>query len=269
LFNAGIITLGTPTLFLLSTGTLMIHLVRLLMIIVHKKGTGDIMLIFPVASSLILKVFAMLVLLSYKADNSIMVWFLVCFVFSLVLVVNLWLEQKFQSGQTEEKKAFLRAAHSVIFPLASEVQTKKQLICLSLQLFVGNIAAAIFCFSVSLGAAVTEDMFITQNMVKALCTASAFLVMYSTLTLYLSIRATSSLESLNSDNLDQDIEDLSESTPLLSSSPNANQAKGYLKKATWVLVMLLTLMLILASSYPLLLYQFNTCPPYKVFHFLP
>ena len=69
LFNAGIITLGTPSLFLLSTGTLMLHLLRLLMIIVHKQGTGDIIPNFSSASRLILKV--MMVLLTYKAGKSI------------------------------------------------------------------------------------------------------------------------------------------------------------------------------------------------------
>ena len=127
LFNGGIISLDKPALFLLSTGIVMLHLVKMLINLIQNQKTVDPLQIFPVASILTVKIFSMVILLSYKTDNSIMVWCLACFLFLLVLTVNLRLEQKYQTGQNEEKKTFLKAAHSMIFPLAPELEDKKHL----------------------------------------------------------------------------------------------------------------------------------------------
>ena len=71
----------------------------------------------------------------------------------------------------------------------------------------------------------------------------------------------SSYEPLPMVDLDEDIEDLSELTPLLGSH-NIPGTKAYLKKAAYALVLLLVLLIILTSFLPLLLYQFNTCPSF-------
>ena len=90
-----------------------------------------------------------------------------------------------------------------------------------------------------------------------------FLIGYSTLVHYvMSLLATSSAEVLPTDDLEEDLEDLSESTPLLGDH-NRSSPKSSLKKAAYALVLLLMSILILLSWYPLLLYQFNTCPPFS------
>ena len=70
-----------------------------------------------------------------------------------------------------------------------------------------------------------------SNMVKAFGMTIALLLVFSTLAYYgISLAATSSAEPLPSDDLDEDIEDLSESTPFLGNH-NRPTPKFSLKKA--------------------------------------
>ena len=134
---------------------------------------------------------------------------------------------------------------------------------MNIQLLVGNIAAATLGFSLSLVVSVEDDLFITQNMVKASGMTIAILIAFSTLAYYgISLLPTSPAEPLPTDDLEEDIEDLSESTPLLGNN-NRPSPKSSLKKAAHALVLLIMLILILLSWYPLLVYQFNTCPTFS------
>ena len=132
----------------------------------------------------------------------------------MALAANLWLEKRFLISETEEeeKKSFLRAAHSLIFPLAPEVQNKKQLLGVNLQLLVGNIAVASLGFLVSLTVGVPENMLITQNMVKSFCLITICLIIYASIA-YQGISAL--LISTGASRPIDDFEDYNESSPLL------------------------------------------------------
>jgi hypothetical protein len=271
LANIGTVSQENPTLLSLATLTLGLHLAKLFFHILKKQSSGDLsrevvaqlgLASLPVASSLVVKIVSLLTFLSSTSSYIILY---ACLMFVLALAATCWIQKKFLADDTEEeeKKTFLRAAHSMIFPILPELATRKQVLGVTLQLLVGNIAAAILGFSVPLGEGVAEDLFITQNMVKAFGITIAFLIPFSTLAYYsISLLAKSSAEPLPTDDLDEDIEDLSESTPLLGDH-NRPSPKLSLKKAAYALVLLLMSILILLSWYPLLLYQFNTCPPFS------
>ena len=128
-------------------------------------------------------------------------------------------------------------------------------------MLVGNTAAAILGFFVSWITGIRENIFITQNMVNTLFIVVVLLLVYTSLMHYAILLHRTTSETVFLDDPEEDIEDISESTPLLDSH-DILDAKASVKKLAFSLLLLLSLVLILASVFPLLMYQFNTCPPF-------
>ena len=101
-------------------------------------------------------------------------------------------------------------------------------------------------------------------MTKAFCIQAVFLIVFSTLThLGLSLQASSSQHGVCTDGLeDEDIEDASETTPLIGNQNQSNVHSSSTKKVVYAIALMVILLLILASTAPLLMYVFNTCPPF-------
>ena len=182
--NTGAIARGDQTLLSLSIVTVVLHLVKLL-INMKNQSSGNLSLdvvVLSMISSVIVKIVSLVSLLSSDV-GTLYVVLLGCLMFILALVANYWLENRFLTYDIgdEQKKTFLRAAHSLIFPLALEQQNRKQVNGSSLQLLVGNIAAEIMGFSMALTLGVAEDLFITQNMIKALFCITISLIIYASI----------------------------------------------------------------------------------------
>lgn len=189
----------------------------------------------PVASSLIGKAVGILVLLSSKTDYGVLIG---CVVFSLGVAVNLGFETKFLStvNENEVKNTWLRAVHSMIFPMAPELKTKKHILGVSLQILVGNLAAAALGFSAAFSVGLAEGMFITTNMVKALSMTTVCLVLFSAVVYYgISAQSASSVATPSLEDFEENSDETSDSTTLLDSH-DRHQEKEYMNNVLWFLV---------------------------------
>jgi hypothetical protein len=260
----------TPATITISTTTAALHLVQLGRNVIkqqiREEETDDVaiklfMTTFPVASSLLLKTLFIVFLLSSKTAYSAP---LACFTVLFVLGLNLFLERK-MCGATDGS-SWLRAAHSLIFPLAPRTQGRRAALGAALQLLVGNLCALAVGSTVALTTGVTDNIFITTNIVKATTAMSVLLVLHmmSTYAAVFVLPATSTTQSLTEDDVEEGDNVSTESTPLMPSQ-HAVQGGKWIKSTAWVLVLPISLGLLLASPYLLLLHQFNTCPALSPF----
>jgi len=258
----GSITEENPALLSMVSVVTVLHLLKLLG---NNLKNQSLLGSFSAVGSLVLKMGSLLSLLSSDSNPAYLV-LVSSSLFLLSIAVNWWTEKRLITGESanDEKKTFLRAAHSLVFPLPLERQDKQQALGLSLQLLVGNVAAAIMGFSMPLLVGVINETVITQNLIKSFFVQAVFLIAYSTLThLRLSLLTSSSEEPLSVDDFEEDIEDASESTPLIGNQNQAPTEDSNLKKVGYAMVLMFFLLLILACSLPLLTYVFNTCSPFQ------
>ena len=267
LANNGSIRRTDPALFSVSVSTAVLHITKLMINIFKNQLRreniliNNIFAIFPIASSISLKIVAVLVLLSSKTSFSPLYG---CIVFSLALGASWILEKKLVSRdniEVEVKTKWSRSVSSLIFPLNPEPRNRRTAdtgICL--QLLVGDLAAMILGFTVALAVGVSQGIFLTQNMVKAFGMSGVGLLLYNTVVQAFPKTGSALQTVVDSEPLDREA---SEYSPLLGNSNNREPHRPLSKrKGFYALALPITLLLLLASPYPLLLYVFNTCPAF-------
>ena len=209
----------------------------------------------PVASSLLMKTTSMVFLLS---SNTAYVVPLSCIYLLPALAASWFLEQKLCCST--DGSSWLRAAHSLIFPLAPRAPGRRAALGAALQLLMGNLAVVALASTVALMEGVVDNIFVTPNIVKATTAMSALLILHTTATYAaVFILPVPSTPSPAEDDIEEGDDESTESTPLISIQ-HGDEGKKRIRTAAWVLLLPTTLALILASPYPLLLHQFNTCP---------
>ena len=115
----------------------------------------------------------------------------------------------------------------------------------------------------ALAGGVGQGLFLTQNMVKAFSVTGVGLLLYNLVALALSKTGSALQTEVDSEQPD---EEASESSPLLGNINSQQPLRTVSnRKAVSALVLPITLLLLLASPYPLLLYVFNTCPAFPSF----
>merc|ERR1711892_1132875 len=161
----GSITEENPALLSMASVVTVLHLLKLMG---NNLRNQSLLGSFSAVGSLVLKMGSLLTLLSSDSNPAYLV-LVSSSLFLLAIAVNWWIEKRLITGESanDEKKTFLRAAHSLIFPLPLEMQDQQQALGLSLQLLVGNVMAAIMGFSMPLLMGVANEAVITQNMTKA------------------------------------------------------------------------------------------------------
>jgi hypothetical protein len=256
--------ISNPTIISISATLASLHLIQLSRNIINQqtmeKTSCNVSIriyitSFSIVSSLVLKTLPIVVLLSSRTAYSVP---LACLIFLLALCVNWVLERKLCSST--DGSTWLRSAHSLIFPLAPRTPGRRAALGAALQLLVGNLAAVALGSTVALIEGVVHNIFITTNIVKATTAMSALLILHTTATYAtVFILPAPSAHSLVENDIEDGDDESTESTPLISSQ-NGDEGNKRVRKAAWVLLLPTTLALILASPYPLLLHQFNTCP---------
>ena len=189
------------------------------------------------------------------SSNTAYVVPLSCIYLLPALAASWFLEQKMCCST--DGSSWLRAAHSLIFPLAPRAPGRRAALGAALQLLVGNLTAIALGSTVTLMEGVMDNIFITPNIVIASTAMSALLILHTT-AIYAAvfILPAPSTPSPAEDDIEEGDE---ESTPLISTQ-HGDEGKTRIRTAAWVLLLPTTLALILASPYPLLMHQFNTCP---------
>ena len=187
-------------------------------------------------------------------------WTLLGFiVFFSVLAVN-WILEKTGIATGEEEEAnltWMKVVHSTIFPLALKRQTKRAFWSRYLQIMSGNMAIFVLGYSVAIGAGITEKLFMTENMVKALGVMALVLILHSVLA---SLQFHKPPANQLSSDLEEADDDPTEETPLLNNHSEREASPNSTKKAAFTIFLTSSLVLTLASPYPLLLNVFNSCP---------
>ena len=230
----------------------MLHLTSLLINTLRPQRNPVVW--FSVVSSVLLKILSIISLLA--ADTSPFSIVLFCCTLGIfTYFVIYWLEKKLT---TSDDKLFLKVVQTAIFPLPVEIQNTKSLIpCM--QLLVGNTAAAIMGFSMTLVVGVSvKNMFITYNIVQVIGVQVVLLIPYSSLIFFCSILQASSPTEEESEDVEEDV---TESSAILGNQLESNQDSSLIRKVVTLFVLLLLLVLILISILPMLMFMFNTCPP--------
>ena len=182
-------------------------------------------------------------------------------------VFNFFIEKKLVNTETEEQEVnmtWLRATHSLIFPLAPEQQSKRANLGASLQLVVGDISAMAVGFTVTSLAGLVKGIFLTPNMWMALGVTSIGLTLFSCTALYVIHAWKTSSSSQANDDIEESYDEATETILLLQNS----QCQGHTEhcmRALFAILLLVCLIILLATPLPLLLYVFNTCPPFPSF----
>ena len=269
-FNDGQITTKEPTLLVLATTIAVLHMVKLMINIIKKQARRQslqqtFLMVIPVATSLTQKMVAILVLLSASTEYALLVAFIMCV---LIIIVNGGLEKILIHDCHEDngmKVAWMRTVHSLIFPLVLEHPGRRAILGLSLQLVVSGLGMAGLGFITAWGEGVREGMFLTHNMVMALGVTSVLMVLHSSLAFFsITMDALQNSSPPQEDFLEEDAEASEELNLRLLhqqqlNNPHGHQRTGRRRKAM-LAMMLPSLVLLLSSPYPLLMYMFNTCP---------
>ena len=267
MLNEGRLSMTQPALFTFFTITVGIHCMKLVVNIVKKQAHSGFsrfstIEIFPIISSLMLKVVATSVLLSSNTNYVILYS---CLTVILALMFNYWIEKKLVSeADVEEQEinmTWMKATHSLIFPLEPQLPTRRAQLGVSLQLLVGDLAAAAGGFTPALWMGVTEGLFLTDNMVQALSLTGVGMVLYSVLALSATSLWTTSTSLELDDELEEPDEDATETSPILG-IPSVPEVSSDKKKSFCTLLLPVLLLLLLASPGPLLLFVFNSCPAF-------
>ena len=268
LANIGIIRVTEPTLFVISTISAILHLIKSIgnmtknQIRENDSFMMNILEIFPVIGTLTLKIVSVVVLLSSSTTFSPIYGCLICL---LALAANWQLEKKLVSGdnmEEEVKTPWIRAVESLIFPIIPELGSRRTAVLgVSLQLLVGDLTFAAAGFITTLWIGVSDGLYFTKNMAQALGVTSVGLVMYSSLALYMTSFGKTASTQQSDEDFEEPAGEASDTSTLLGNRLEPQNMNNRNKKAlsTFLPVFLL---LLLACPCPLLLYIFNTCPPF-------
>jgi hypothetical protein len=203
------------------------------------------------AGSILMKTLSIVFLLAYTTVSNVP---LACLYVLVALVANWFLEKKL-CGPTDGS-SWLRAAHSLIFPLAPRAPGRRAALGAALQLAVGNITATTLGALIGLQSENTGSQFITTSMMKAIAAMSLLLMIHVTIP-YAAIVVWQASSTPEEDDIEEgDVE--STDSALLISNHHEDQEMKQFKNLAWLLLLPTTLAIILASPY-LLLVQFNTC----------
>ena len=261
LSNSGTINSKAAGLVPVSVATCVLHLAKLgISTMKAQSRAAPLQTSLTMATSIILKTLSVIVLLSTTSENAVYIGILA---FLAVLAVN-WILENAARGPVDEeemKVAWVRAVHSTIFPLALKRETKKAYWSRVLQIMSGNIAVVLLSFSVAMEVGVTEKLFMTGNMVKALgVTASLLLILLILHSLLASLGFTSEPALEDNDDLEEALVDVDEETPVLNSQQEPETRFYERKKIGLNILFTSSLLLTLSLPYPLLLHVFNSCP---------
>ena len=106
-------------------------------------------------------------------------------------------------------------------------------------------------------AGMNENIFITENMLKALGLPALLLILHSAIAL-LGIKFSTDLPY--DENCDDVPDNVSEDTPILHDQPEYQISFTLMKKVSSAFLLTSSLLLALYLPYPLLLHVFNSCP---------
>ena len=215
--NEGKVSLSEPALFSFFTLAAGSHFLKLVINIVKKKTSEEDtsisgLKIYPIISSLLVKTVAVLFMLSSNTNYAPLCC---CIAMVLAFVFNFWIEKKLVNTETEEPEVnmtWLRATHSLIFPLAPEQKSRKAYLGASLQLVVGDMSAVAVGFTVTSLAGLVKGLFLTPNMGMALGVTSIGLTLVACNALYVSHALKPSSLSRANEDIEQSCDEATETT---------------------------------------------------------